>query len=73
MAASLNAKTFGQLIDPFEGQSDLRQGFYAHRSIRKLHSMMIRFALCALCDFLRSLDLPLTRMCLKPQEKWQSD
>jgi len=26
MAASLNAKTFGQLIDPFEGQSDLRAG-----------------------------------------------
>ena len=26
MAASLNAKTFGQLVDPFEGQSDLRAG-----------------------------------------------
>ncbi len=26
MAASLNTKTFGQLIDPFEGQSDLRAG-----------------------------------------------
>jgi poly(A) polymerase len=26
MAASLNGKTFGQLVDPFEGQSDLRAG-----------------------------------------------
>jgi putative nucleotidyltransferase with HDIG domain len=26
MAASLNAKIFGQLVDPFEGQSDLRSG-----------------------------------------------
>jgi len=26
MAASLNAKTFGQLVDPFEGQSDLKTG-----------------------------------------------
>jgi putative nucleotidyltransferase with HDIG domain len=26
MAASLNAKTFGQLVDPFKGQSDLRAG-----------------------------------------------
>jgi poly(A) polymerase len=26
MAVSLNAKTFGQLVDPFDGQSDLRAG-----------------------------------------------
>jgi putative nucleotidyltransferase with HDIG domain len=26
MAASLNAKTFGEVIDPFDGQSDLRSG-----------------------------------------------